>query len=90
MSNYPECDKLSSVSVESQIIGEFLDWCNMQGVHLATYYEERGLVADHRSITQILADYYDIDLDKVEEEKRKLLDVEGEIHYSMDLLEVLT
>lgn len=90
MSDYPECDKLSNASKESQIIGEFLDWCGTQGVYLATYYEERGLVIDRRSIEQILADYYDIDLDKVEDERRKLLDMEGEIHYSMDLLEVLT
>jgi len=89
MSDYPECDKLSKVKDESQIIGEFLDWCSTQGVHLATYYEERGLVADRRSIEQVLADYFDIDLDKVEEEKQHILAMQREINKSMDLLEVL-
>ncbi|RKY28525.1 MAG: hypothetical protein DRP83_00560 [Planctomycetota bacterium] len=90
MSEYPECDKLSNVKDESQIIGEFLDWCNSQGVHLATYYEERGLVADRRSIEQVLADYFDIDLDKVEEERRHILEMQQERNRSYELLEVLS
>jgi len=89
MSEYPECDKLSKVKDKSQIIGEFLDWCNSQGVHLATYYEDRGLFVDRRSIEQVLADYYDIDLDKVEEERRHILEMQRDINKSMDLLEVL-
>ena len=90
MSEYPECDKLSKVSKESHIIGAFLDWCNSEGVHLATYYEDRGLVVDRRSIEQVLADYYDIDLDKVEEERRHILEMQRHANHSAELLEALS
>ena len=86
----PECDKLLEVHEESRVIGEFLDWANSRGIYLANFYEERGLVVDRRSHDQILADYYNIDLDKIEEERRYLLEMQREINTSMDLLGVLT
>jgi len=71
---YPIHEKLQAVQAESQVIGEFLEWLESQGVHLAVYYEERGLSPDRRSIQTVLADYYDIDLDGLEAEKKNMLE----------------
>jgi len=65
MSDYPETpelDKLSGVKDQSQPIGEFLDWLS--------YEKDVRLPA---SIEQLLADYFDIDMDKVEAEKLAIL-----------------
>jgi len=74
----PECDRLAAVAGESQQIGDFLDWLEERGIHLAQWvtpdgYVEPRLVTVDRSFTQILADYFDIDLAKVERERRAIL-----------------
>lgn len=67
---YPEHEKMKLIVAESQAIGEFLESCGY------TLCEVR---ADEfwpvgKPITQILADYFDIDMVKIEEEKRAMLD----------------
>lgn len=62
MSDYPEHDKLSAVKSETQAQGEFLQWvCDEEGIYL------------RRSINELLAEYHEIDLDKIETEKRAML-----------------
>ena len=58
-----ECDKLSAISDQSQSIGQFLDW-------LVEEYE----VIIPKSITDLLAEYFDIDMEKGDQEKRSILD----------------
>lgn len=63
---YPEHAKMAAVQDQSQAIGEFLE------------NSKYGLVDDddnpvHESIIVILAEYFDIDLDKIESEKRTML-----------------
>ena len=76
MSQYPEHDKLKEIQEESQIIGEFLDNC---GYTLAKWSKEPHLV-DYAelvpvgSIPDILAEYFGIDQNKLEAEKRAMLD----------------
>lgn len=69
----PELDKVQEVRDRSQTIGEFLDWLPSQGIFLARYYEERGLSTFAVNIQELLAEYFDIDLEVMEEEKRRLL-----------------
>jgi hypothetical protein len=74
----PECDKMLAVRDKSQVIGEFLDWLGEQGITLARYTEDTEVKMDrlvpvYTSIDKILAEYFDIDLDKVEQEKRTIL-----------------
>lgn len=38
------------------------------------WYNPEGWYPDHRSINQVLAEYFEIDLDKLEAEKREMLD----------------
>ena len=74
---YPECDKMIAVSKESHAIGNFLEWLNEQKIVLAEYGTERGyrgtLFHTHVSIEKLLAQYFEIDLDKVENERRRML-----------------
>mgnify|MGYP001566530051 CR=1 FL=1 len=72
---YPECKKMRSVKEQSQTIGEFLDYLSGESIVLAHYERSSDkLVPIYQSIENLLADYFDIDLDKVEEEKRQMLD----------------
>ena len=57
-----ECDRLHAVKNRSQTIGEFLDW-------LKDEYE----IFLPKSITNLLAEYFDIDLKRVERERRAIL-----------------
>jgi len=75
----PECDKLSKVADESQRIGEFLDWCSERGWHLAEYVSytdlrDERLVPLRTGIQEVLARHFGIDLNKVDQEKRALLE----------------
>lgn len=81
MSDYPECDKLSSISAESEKIGEFIDWLSSQGIQLCTWVENHRKIITggdyfptNMNITELLAQYFDIDLQKIEQEKRAMLD----------------
>lgn len=73
----PECERLAAVSEESNKIGDFLEWlqnkvtfCEWDDSH--ERYEKHKY--DYTSINGILADYFNIDLDKVEKERRALLE----------------
>jgi hypothetical protein len=75
----PECEKLAAVSKESNKIGEFLEWLtDDNGVTFARWDDNHERWEchsfDYLSINQLLAEYYDIDLDKVEDERRVLLE----------------
>jgi len=74
----PECEMLARASDKSQVIGEFMDWLlNEQEYVLAqwgTVEMEDGLIPCHPDIQQLLARFFGIDLGKVEQERRALLD----------------
>lgn len=79
MPETPECERMRKVMPQSQRLGEFLDWLNEQGIHLATYerwegYRDEMLTPYSSSYEQLLARYFEIDLAKVETEKRALLE----------------
>lgn len=70
---YPEHEKLKRVADRSQAIGEFVDWLHTQGVTLAHWHNCTQLVPHGTPIEKLLARYFEIDLDKIEEEKRAML-----------------
>lgn len=75
MSEYSEHDKLSAISDESQAIGEFLEMCGYTLCELdEVSYTRPRFVPVAKSMQQILADYFEIDLSKIETEKRAMLD----------------
>jgi len=73
----PECDKLLSVTDESEKITNFIDWmiaktdCRIcfRDVYDDGHYYSIG----HGEIENMLAKYFDIDLDKVEKERTTLI-----------------
>lgn len=90
-----EHEKLHTIRDKSQVIGEFLEWLNMQGIVLASYHEhdeccyppdkfgssrsklcglsENELYSFGMSIQKLLAIFFEIDPDKLEDEKRAIL-----------------
>ena len=76
MSKYPDCpetDKLVAVSKDSQKIGVFLDWLQENEIVLARYCERDDLHPLRQTIESLLAEYFEIDLNKVEKEKRAII-----------------
>lgn len=71
---YPEHEKLSAVSDESQAVGEFIVWLS----------DERGILLAERqgfeflpisaSIQSLLSEFFEIDMKKIEAEKRQMLE----------------
>lgn len=71
----PECDKLSKVKDKSQIIGEFLEWLICGNTPYMVCEEDRfeDFHPMKLSINGLLAEYFNVDLDKVEAEKQEIL-----------------
>jgi len=74
--SYPEHGKLEKVKDQSQLIGEFLEWMeNEERTTLYLYDDEENLVpAMFKGKEILLAKFFDIDLNKLEAEKRAMLD----------------
>ena len=72
MSEFPECDKMLAVRQQSMTCSEFLDWLREEGVVLSRYHGER-LSPIHESNEVLLAKFFSIDLEKVEQEKLEML-----------------
>ena len=73
--NYPEHDKLTLCKDQSQIIGEFLDWLTYEkSIHLAKWNRYNEMVPDHTNTQELLAEFFEIDLNVLEQEKRTMLD----------------
>jgi hypothetical protein len=74
MSDFPEHDKLELVKNRSQTVGEFLEWLRDEsGWTLCEEFTVDNFVPIHLTTEKILAKYFDIDPEKLEAEKRKML-----------------
>lgn len=62
MSDFPEHDKLAEVKDTSQEIGSFLELMDGKGITV------------HKDIHTLLANYFHIDMKKLEDEKHQMLD----------------
>ena len=78
---YPEHEKLTEVKDKSQLLGEFLEWalsknyafCKRVTVEEGTPWERTEYQPYSGSVDKILAEFYEIDLLKLESEKRQML-----------------
>lgn len=71
----PELEKMKAVQPKSQVIGEFLEWLTGEkGVTLAKYDKDNRLMPTHDHAEKLLAEFFEIDLVKVEREKRMILE----------------
>lgn len=89
--SYPEHEKLKKVAEQSQVIGEFVDiFLGGKGIMLAHYYEfvDTGgkQLTTHGvpAIDDLLAEFFDIDRDKLETEKRAMLEQARSEHRKED------
>ena len=83
-SRYPEHDKMAKVAVASQAVGDFIEgsgfvlctWVPCQAYHDDgdTCRAAAHLVETRLTTLEVLAAYYEIDLDKIETEKRAMLE----------------
>lgn len=69
MSQYPECEKVKAVQAKSQAIGEFIDWLENE----KQIYLMKGRKPIHQTTLRLIAEFFDIDLEKVEQEKQSIL-----------------
>jgi len=75
---YPEHDKLHAVKDKSQLCGEFLEW--LQGKYVFAEYcttdpEHEGELWPARvSVEKLLAEFFNINTKKLEDEKRQILE----------------
>lgn len=81
-----ELDKLVAAHGDAFIISEFIDWLGDSGYRICKFqegiihsnelgdYTPEGWYPQRKSHEQLLADYFEIDLDKVEKERRELLE----------------
>jgi hypothetical protein len=85
MAKTPELDKMAAIRDESQKIGEFLTWLGEQGNTICKFIEpddiddpdeapNGGYYPVRKDTEQILADYFGIDLNKCEQERRDILE----------------
>jgi hypothetical protein len=80
---YPEHEKMKEISDKSQVVGEFLAWANENGMWIARY-QTRWVNASGESVdelvpvatptVELLAQFFEIDLGKIESEKQAMLD----------------
>ena len=66
---------MSEATKNTQPIGEFLDWANQEHGIMLAYYPPTSehLYSCPFSLEKLLAEWQNIDLDKVEEERREML-----------------
>lgn len=72
---YPEHTKLKAISHLSQAVADFLEWCGEEGINLGKYeprHDEWFAITESRQ--DLLARHFGIDLVKLENEKRAMLD----------------
>jgi len=70
---YPECEKIAKVKDQSQVLGEFLEWLDLQGMFVAEYDRLEYPQPIRLGREKLLAKYFKIDLDKAEKEKQSIL-----------------
>ena len=73
---YPEHEKMAKVKNKSQVIGEFLEWMTNENELFVCRNiggDRQLLVTYPLNFEYLLAKYFDIDLDKIDKEKRQML-----------------
>lgn len=71
--SYPEHEKQALVLDKARAVGEFYDWLQENGIHLARF-DRWGEAMSAPNIQQLLAEWLDIDLARIEAEKRAMLE----------------
>jgi hypothetical protein len=72
---YPEHERLKAIKDKSQAIGEFLEWLDSHpSITLCDIDSNHDYFPTHVTNNTLLAEYFGIDLAKLENEKQLMLD----------------
>lgn len=71
---YPECEKMAAVNDQSQKIGEFIEWLRSEKDLEICEWNGGDYFPARFSTEKLLSEFFNIDLDTVEEEKYQMLD----------------
>lgn len=72
---YPEHDKLRMVKNKSQAIHEFMIWLQEEHHYFLAFFASGERIHPvQKDLTKLVAEFLDIDLDALEDEKRKMLE----------------
>lgn len=74
VSEYPEHEKLKAISHYSQRIGEFLEWCSYEKGFSLCFMNGDDYHPINILPNDLLAEFFEIDKWKLEDEKRAMLD----------------
>jgi steroid 5-alpha reductase family enzyme len=80
----PELDKASKIRAQSQAIGEFIEWLPEQAMTICTYSDaDEAYFPSGFNINTLLAKFFGLDEDKMEAERRALLEYARQLneHY---------
>lgn len=72
--DFPEHKKLKEIRPYSQNIHEFMVWLNDKGIQLARYGSFDRLHPVY-GVDKLVAEFFEIDLDKLENEKQQMIDM---------------
>ena len=78
MSEYPEHDKMMVVKDQSEIIGEFLDWATEKMIFLTRGENDGSTWVVNTD--DLLAEFFEVDLKKIADEKEAMLDKMRELN----------
>ena len=70
--HYPECEKLAAADPESRAILAFLDWLDSESLEIGEH-TKNGFYPVKNSHSFIVAQYFDIDMKKVEAERCQMI-----------------
>jgi hypothetical protein len=74
MSKYPEHEKLQALGGKNQTVGDFIEWLGQCGIVLAEFDKHDDLRSAHKSRDHLIAEFFELNLSKLEAEKRQMLD----------------
>lgn len=74
MSKYPEHQKLKAIQGKSQSICEFVEWLSEKNIQLAVLEESGDYSPPVRNLTSLVAEFFDIDMKKIDAEKDAMIE----------------
>lgn len=77
---YPEHEKLQALKGANQTVGEFLEWLEEDNVILSKWGEGDALFPIYKSKEDLIAGFFGIDQNKLEAEKRQMLEALRSAH----------
>lgn len=69
----PEHDKLEKINGDDYVIGQFLEWLLYEGDYQVMQRRNREWVPTSKSVQGIIAEYFEIDIDALNAEKKAIL-----------------